>query len=96
MQYELSDEEKLEVVKKRLNALNLNVTRSGSNLTLFNMDNGEINLSIFDEVNDRAYAMSLNDEALDEMYKYLKQRHELKKELDYLEKPRVTRKRGPF
>lgn len=83
---ELSNEEKLEIINKRLNTLNLSVTRSGSNLTLFNMDNGEVNLSIFDEVNDRASAITLNDETLDEMYKYLKQRHVLKKELSFLTK----------
>ena len=82
---ELSNEEKLDIIKKRLD-IELDINRSGVNLNLCNMTNGCINLSIFDEITNNGLGITLDDEALDKLFKFLKQRHALKKELNHFKK----------
>lgn len=83
IEYNLNYEEKLIVVGNRLDKLEAKFDRSGSRCTMFQMKNGDANLSIINNVdtaNEEAISISLSDEDADKLFEFLKNRYELRKE----------------
>jgi hypothetical protein len=95
MRYELNEEEKLMIVQKRLENIDLTIERSGNKLTATNI-NKDVLVAIEQEVNGekKAFGITLNDIQSKQLYEFLKNRYELKKELEDLQNP--ERRSRPF
>ena len=84
MKYELSPEEKITIVKNRLDSLDTDFSRSGTDLTIFQIPNGDAMLTIVSDggsPSEKSMSIAISDEDADKMYKFLKERYELRKEL---------------
>lgn len=81
---DLTPVEKAFVLNHRLENLHTSFNRSGNVLNMFQMKNGDVSLSISNEEDKQAISISLGDKECDELFSLLKQRYELKKQLNVI------------
>ena len=87
MKYELSPEEKIIVIKNRLATLDADFSRSGTDVTMFQMDNGDAMLTLISDggsPSEKSMSVSICDADANVLYEFLKNRYELKKELNQI------------